>query len=249
MVTFNDTKRDAEWYADYERYTHYHTPSQLIKYYANYYEYNELPTLEQFKQDIKDQQRFHLERGQQHLLFIFPENVELTEELLNYGETEGLTLEKMELYRADTSQLEANNHPSVDIVEVLERGKAFNDFLVVCRESEIEYGEDFVELKRQTHTRDLLDPSVVQLVAYIHGEPAGKLEAILNERTVELDDFYVRAVFRGQGIGSMLQQFVWNRAGERPVILVADGNDTAREMYQKQGYKKISERYEFLKAE
>jgi len=47
----------------------------------------------------------------------------------------------------------------------------------------------------------------------------------------------------------MLQQFVWNRAGERPVILVADGNDTAREMYQKQGYKKISERYEFLKAE
>ncbi|TDM12786.1 GNAT family N-acetyltransferase [Macrococcus lamae] len=249
MLTFNDTKLDAERHAENERLIHYHTSSQLIKYYANYYAYKEVPTLEQFKADIEMQKLFHLQRGQKHLLFIFPENVKPSDELISFGKEYGFSLEKMELYRADTSQLKAQDNSSVEIIEVLERGKAFNDFLVVCRESEIEYGEEFVELKRTTHTRDLIDPTVIQLIAYMDGEPAGKLEAILNERTVELDDFYVRKVFRSRGIGSMLQQFVWKRAGERPVILVTDGNDTAREMYQKQGYEKVSERYEFLKVE
>ncbi|KAA1039625.1 GNAT family N-acetyltransferase [Macrococcus equipercicus] len=249
MLTFNETKRDAEHYLENARLTHYHTPSQLIKYYANYYEYKVMPTVEQFKEDIAAQQNFHLERGQQHLLFLFPENMELSDQLLALSRDYGFTLNKMELYKADTSQLTASCNPRVQIVEVLERGKAFNDFLVVCRESEIEYGEEFVELKRTTHTRDLMDPSVIQLIAYMDGEPAGKLEAILNKQTVELDDFYVRKVFQGRGIGSQLQHFVWERAGQRSVILIADGDDTARDMYQKQGYRKISERYELLKTE
>lgn len=74
MVSFKDTKQVAEFYSENTRYTHFHTPSQLIRYYSNYFEYKVMPSLEAFKEDEKIQSDFHERHGQQHLLFIFPQN-------------------------------------------------------------------------------------------------------------------------------------------------------------------------------
>ena len=55
-------------------------------------------------------------------------------------------------------------------------------------------------------------------------------------KIVEIDGFGVLENYQHQGIGSTLQAYVGQYADTRPVILVADGEDTARDMYLKQGY-------------
>lgn len=244
MVTFDATYNDSEIYKVNERLTHFHTPSQLIKYYANYYEYHQMPTLEQFLEDEQAQRAFHMERGQKHLLFIFPENKQLPEELLDYAKKD-YELCKMELYqlsKGTSSQIDDN----ISYKMVTEDDVIFKDFLEVCREGELEYGEDFVHLKEKTHLRDLDNPMILQLVGYMDNVPVGKIEAIVSESFIEIDDFYVKKAYRSKGVGLALQQAVWQFARNKTVILIADGNDTPREMYQKQGYEKVSERYELL---
>ncbi|TDM02306.1 GNAT family N-acetyltransferase [Macrococcus carouselicus] len=243
MVSFKDTKQEGEFYQDYGRFVHYHTPSQLIRYYSNFFLYDEVPDLATFKADEKLQSDFHEARGQHHLLFIFPDNVELPHDLMLYAESASYKLEKMELYRTDNLTLKKR---SGDVKVVSENDEIFADFLKVCRAGELEYGEEFADLKEEMHTRDLEDDSIIQLVAYHEDQPVGKLEAIINESIIELDDFYVLEGFRGLGIGSALQQQVLTFG--KSLLLIADGNDTPREMYERQGYRKISERYELLKV-
>ncbi|WJP97946.1 GNAT family N-acetyltransferase [Macrococcus bovicus] len=242
MVSFKDTKQVAEFYSENTRYTHFHTPSQLIRYYSNYFEYKVMPSLEAFKEDEKIQSDFHERHGQQHLLFIFPENEPLPQDLKDYAEASGYTTEKMELYQ--TEELTLGKRAGE--VRIVGDDQTFKDFLAVCRVGEREYGEEFADLKTEMHTADRADDSVIQLVAYDHGQPVGKLEAILHGDLIELDDFYVLETARGKGIGTALQEKVLDYG--QSLILIADGNDTPKEMYERQGYRKISERYELLKV-
>lgn len=73
------------------------------------------------------------------------------------------------------------------------------------------------------------------------------MNMIETERTVELDGFAVAEEARGRGVGSRMQAFVGEMARERPVILVADAEDTAKDMYMKQGYTFVSFQYSALK--
>ncbi len=52
---------------------------------------------------------------------------------------------------------------------------------------------------------------------------------------------------RRLGIGSQMQSFVANYAKGKSVILVADGEDTAKDMYKAQGYQYGGFQYEALK--
>ncbi len=248
MTTFEKINNDAKVYSENARYIHYHTPDQLIKYYANYYDYKVMPTIDEFKEDVTTQQQFHERHGQEHLLFIFPENEQLDEVLIEYGKSTGCQIEHMELYRLKSpGQLRQNEKVQCEIVK--EEGKVFDDFLAVCAIGERKFGDEFVELKKKTHLRDLYDERIIQIVGYLEGKAVGKIEAIVEEETIEIDDFYVLDSARRQGVGSKLQEAVYEQRGGREVILVADGNDTAREMYVKQGYEKVSERWEMLRSE
>ena len=71
---------------------------------------------------------------------------------------------------------------------------------------------------------------------------------ILSENTVELDNLIVLHPYRNKGVASRLQQYVMSQFADKIVILAADGDDTAREMYQKQNYQYLGYRYEVLKV-
>lgn len=244
MISFKDTHNDAEVYDENNRYIHFHTPSQLIKYYANYFEYKVMPSLADFEKDLHEPEAFHLKHNQHHGLFIFPEIYEIPEDILNFAFEKGYKLEKMELYElCDSPHTKEGNQ-----IECKDVGddQTFKDFLETCRIGELEFGEAFADLKAQVHERDRYDPSILQIVGYLDG-PAGKIEAIISDRFIEIDDFYVLEDKRSKGVGSALQRAVFEYAEDKQVILIADGNDTARDMYVKQGYVKVSERYELLK--
>lgn len=246
--SFANTHNDADVFEENERYIHYHTPSQLVKYYANYFQYKVTPDVDTFMTDYETQKIFHEQRGQKHALFIFPENEVLNEALQEKAKTLGFTVEKMELYLL--KEMPKSKDSEIEVVQVLNDDDVFLDFLQICREGDLEYGEEFADLKERTHRRDLLNPQILQFVGYQHGFPAGKVEAVESAQYVELDDFYVLDAMRKQGVGTALQQAIWHYAEQvgKRVILIADGNDSPREMYQRQGYELVSERYELLRV-
>lgn len=245
-ISFADTYNDADIYDDNQRYTHYHTPTQLIKYYANYFHYKVMPDVETFIADYDQQKSFHALHGQQHALFIFPENKVLDENLMDKAKSLGFTVEKMELYVL--KEMPQSKDTEIVVVQVVNDDDVLTDFLEICREGDLEYGVEFADLKEKTHRRDLLDEKILQFTGYLHGFPAGKVEAIESDSLIELDDFYVLDAMRKQGVGTALQQAVWHYAKKvgKQVILIADGHDSPREMYQRQGYTLVSERFELL---
>jgi len=57
------------------------------------------------------------------------------------------------------------------------------------------------------------------------------------------------ASYQRMGIGSTIQHFVMEHFHTKTVILVADGEDTPREMYQNQNYRFEGFQFEALKVE
>lgn len=101
---------------------------------------------------------------------------------------------------------------------------------------------------REHYQKDVIK----RLVAYLNNEPIGVVDVIESENYIELDGFGVLEQFRHQGIGSTMQSLVGEYAlsrNHKPVILVADGEDTAKDMYAKQGYVYQSFCYQILKED
>ncbi|SIJ64841.1 Acetyltransferase (GNAT) family [Mycobacteroides abscessus subsp. abscessus] len=113
------------------------------------------------------------------------------------------------------------------------------------------YGKPFaiesVNNARQTIIQKKDDKK--RLVAYVDNEPVGTVDVIITDETIEIDSFGVIEQFQRQGIGSTIQAYIGDLANERPVILVADGEDTAKDMYLKQGYTYQSFVYHIVKEE
>ena len=79
---------------------------------------------------------------------------------------------------------------------------------------------------------------------------------IVNDETLEdyiaiyrrfAEPFGVLDEYQRQGIGSVMQSFVAQIAKDKTIILIADGEDSAKDMYIKQGYIFISYCYQILK--
>ncbi|PTI57164.1 GNAT family N-acetyltransferase, partial [Staphylococcus succinus] len=109
------------------------------------------------------------------------------------------------------------------------------------------YGKAYAEESIKMIRSQFNDDQKSRLIAYDRGIPVGILDLILTDKTVEIDGFGVLEPYQNKGIGSIMQSFVANVAGTRPVILIADGEDSAKQMYIKQGYIFISFCYQILK--
>ena len=96
------------------------------------------------------------------------------------------------------------------------------------------------------------DDDIKRMVAYISDEPIGVVDVIESDNYIEIDAFGVLESYRNQGIGSTIQSLIGEYAMSRnrkPIILVADGEDTAKDMYVKQGYTYQSFCYQILKED
>ncbi len=74
------------------------------------------------------------------------------------------------------------------------------------------------------------------MLALYKGNPAGSVDIIIEKDTAEIDGLVVDEDFQKKGIGSRLQKFVMENFHDKTIILVADGEDTPREMYRRQNY-------------
>ncbi|MGG0718560.1 GNAT family N-acetyltransferase [Robertmurraya massiliosenegalensis] len=224
---------------------HYHTAEMLLLYDGNFLQFKRMPTLHECEQSVDYLREFHQKNGQEHVKLLFPQDERIPEEIEHYLMSSGFGIGYMEMYRILPSQfVKVDKKPSVVVQKVTEANWA--QFLKLSFEIDAEISEEFAEHKRVIHEQNWNDPKFLQLLAYFEGKPVGTVDVILKKETAEIDGLVVLPSYRNKGIGSQIQQFVMEECADKQVILVADGEDTPKEMYKKQNYQYEGFKYEAL---
>jgi GNAT superfamily N-acetyltransferase len=222
-------------------FEHRHDAGILSRYDSNFIQFLEMPTLLQLQQAEQYLKAFHEARGQHFLKFKFPANEVPPKALVDY--LKKYTVGYLELYAIDPMQFQAvSTEAEVKFVD----DDDLAEFLQMQYNEDIHFGAQYAAEKQGFLLRQRQKPGHHQLLAYKNGQPVGSVELIETDKTIEIDNFYVLATKRGQGIGAAIQQFIMQYAEEKVVILVADGQDTVRDMYKKQGYCYYGFQYEAL---
>ena len=247
-VTFKDTYTLGNIVNETNLFLHYHYPEMLMRYDSNFIEFKMLPSLAEFEEAEKYLKEFHLSKGQKHLKFYFPENINLSDELNAYLTDTSYEIGFLELYTIEPKCFPAvENNSEIDSQLVTDKTLAM--LLDLQYKHSLAYGEAFAKQKIDLIKRQFVNPAIQQLLAFYKGEPVGYLDIIISSKTIEIDDLSVSQAFQRKGIGSHLQRYAMDLFPEKTVLLMADGEDTPREMYKKQQYKNVGFKYEVQKGE
>jgi len=236
-ISMKNIAQEGQLYLEDKQKLIYLTPSQPLKYDTNKWVYKTLPTLEQWHQDMAQQFKLHKQQSSNHLAFTFPENESLNPTWLSEIKKAGFQLGVLELYIIDGTELaQFKRRPDITIRRVDVNN--IEDYLAIYRSFALPYGEAFANESVNSTRETILnkEDTVSRCVAYLEGKAVGTVDVIETEETVEIDSFGVLEGHQRQGIGTTMQSYIGDIAGARPVILVADGEDTAKDMYIKQGY-------------
>lgn len=214
---------------------------------GNFIKWKEIPTLETLKQVENYMKEMHLARGQKHVKFVFPQDEKLPDELVAYLTEQHYDMGILEMYAIDPKTFPSNDRSSAQIQFISEETlQAYGD---IHYEEAKQWGESYALSKREMLKKDYRDQRKQQIIALVDGEIVGSVDIIVRDQTAEIDNFFVLTAFQRQGIGSQIQQFVMQHYAEKTIILVADGEDTPKDMYVKQGYRFIGFQYNALKAD
>ena len=245
--TFEHIYNPGHIIAENALYLHIHYPEMLTRYDSNFLAFKKQPTLEEFIEAAGFLREFHQAKGQKHVKFLLPQDHKPSEELMDYCKQEGYDVGFNELYSIAPDQFPSVEvNPDIDVKEV--GSEEFQDYLSFQYEQDLDYGPDFADQKVDMHKRNFENPRIMQLLAFYKGTPAGSVDVIIEEDSAEIDGLMVHESFQKKGIGSRLQRYVMERFPDTFIILVADGEDTPRQMYQKQNYRCLGFRYEVQKV-
>lgn len=248
QITFEDIYIHGHLECENDLYKHYHFPEMLLRYDSNYIEFKGFPTLDELKNAESFLKGYHRKNGQKHVKFKFPTNEKIPAELVNYLNQEKYDIGSLELYAIQPNQFpEVKDHPDIEVQIVTEQN--LKAFLAIQYQQDILFGSNFAQQKVDLNKRIFENPNFLQLLALYKGTPAGAVDVIISKDTVEIDNLGVDEAFQKKGIGSRIQKFVMNTFPDKTVILVADGQDTPKEMYKKQNYQNLGYQYYTQKVE
>jgi GNAT superfamily N-acetyltransferase len=246
-ITFDNIETIGHVMKENDLYKHFHYPELLTRYDSNFIAFKRLPSMEEFKKAEEYLRAFHVRNGQNHVKFIFPPDNSLSVELVTYFNRESYTTGLNELYSINPSDFPVvSENPSIRVEKV--DAENYTNYVTLQYDQDIQFGENFAKEKIKLHQRNFNSNDVVQLIVYYHEKPAGAVDVILSEGIAEIDNLFVIDSLQRKGIGSHLQRFVMDAYHDRMVILIADGEDTPREMYQRQNYKLLGFQCEALKV-
>lgn len=246
QITFDDIYTLGEIVTENDLYRHFHYPEMLTRYDSNFIEFKNLPSLTEFKEAENYLRDFHMKNGQKHVKFYFPANEKPSKELIGYVTNNEYEIGFLELYAIQPKHFPSVRiHPDIEIQVVTE--KSLETLLNLKYQHDLQFGSEFAKQKSELIIRQFKDPNILQILAFYKGAPAGYVDVIVSKETAEIDNLTVDEKFQRKGIGSRLQKFVMESFPDKMVILVADGEDTPREMYQKQNYQYLGFQYEVQK--
>lgn len=173
---------------------------------------------------------------QAHAKFVFAPEV-------NVPSLAGFTLGELEVYELVAPQFSINEAVEVCIVDTTTQA----DFLRIKYEDALAFGEQYAKERDSWLRRVLTTQELTAVIAYLDNEAVGAVELIVQDTTAELDQFFVKPAYQRRGIGSTIQHFIETKYPFHAIFLVADADDTPRDMYQRQGYEHRTTFYELVK--
>jgi GNAT superfamily N-acetyltransferase len=247
QITFENIYTLGHVVFENDQYRHIHYPEMLTRYDSNFIEFKKIPTLSEFKRTESYLRGFHLKHGQNHVKFYFHANEKPGVELIDYMNHSGYEIGFLELYAIQPNQFPlVKENPNIEIHAVTD--KNLEIFLKLQYQQDVVYGSEFASQKQELHKRNFENPNMLQLLATYKGIPAGSVDIIIAKDTAEIDGLVVDENFQKKGIGSRLQKFVMEQFFNKTIILVADGEDTPREMYRRQNYQYHGFKYQAHKV-
>lgn len=239
--------QEGKIFSDDQIKTIYLTPEAPLVYDANKWVYKEMPAIKDWKQHMEMQQSLHKQQYSDHLAFTFPENTPLSQAWLDEIKACGFELGCMELYAIESQNIRRshNNHVEVKFVT----NQNLEDYIAIYRQFSEPFGLEYTEESIRVIRNQFQSESKSRIIAYEQHTPVGILDLIMTDKTVEIDGFGVLEDFQRRGIGQTMQSFVADVSDDKVIILIADGEDSAKHMYIKQGYIFISYCYQILKEQ
>lgn len=229
-----------------DTYIQYEHKDMFYRYDSNFIRFKQMPSLLTFQKLVATSKKYNESNGAHYVHFHFPENVELPTGLCRYLQDEQYEITKIELYAIQPIDFPiVEQTAEIEIQAVNEEN--LQTFLRLQYEDDIEFGPTFAKEQRDLTYRLWESGVHTYVIAYFAGKAVGYVELIVQEETVEINNLMVRAPYRRRSIGSMLQTYVMQTFPNKTIILLADSEDTPREMYQKQGYVNCGFMYEALK--
>jgi hypothetical protein len=248
QITFENIHKHTQLLTENDLYQHYHFPEMLSRYDSNYIEFKRFPSLGELKVAERYLREFHRKNGQKHVKFKFPVNEKIPADLVNYLNKEHYDIGFLELYAIEPNQFpKVKDHPDIEVQIVT--NQYLKAFLALQFQQDIVFGSNFANQKVELNKKIFEDPNFMQLLALYKGTPAGAVDVIISEDTAEIDNLGVDEAFQMKGIGSRIQKFVMDTFHDKTVILVADGQDTPKEMYKRQNYQYLGYQYYTQKVE
>lgn len=246
-LSFEDIHIFAKLERETDLYKHYQLDEVKDRYDSNFIEFNWVPMLSEMQVALAYLRQVHRGSGRHFLKVVFPQDHEIPYDVRQFLLDQQYEIGILEMYAIKPNIFSrAPLQPEVLISFVTDA--TLNGYLEIHYEDSLEWGASYARAKREMLLKDFQLQRKKQIVAVRHGEVVGSVDVIESQDVVEIDSLYVLPDYQKRGIGTKLQQFVMKHFAEKTIILVADGEDTPREMYTKQGYCYIGKQYSALKT-
>ncbi|WP_409973748.1 DUF5613 domain-containing protein [Bacillus sp. Bva_UNVM-123] len=189
-------------------YEHIHFPKMLLMYDNNLIKFKRMPTVKEFMKAAEYLRVYHVKNGQKHVKFTFPENEKLPLDLLNNLDDACYAVGFLELYVIKPEQfpkVDENSHITIQSLS----SENLEAFMKLQYEFDLEFGVEFAEQKRKLHEDHFKNENFCQLIAYYNDIPAGSVDVILMDETVEIDSLSVLDSFQKRGLGQDYKSILW----------------------------------------
>jgi len=241
LVSFDNIEHNTALTSENEYFKQFYNENALFKYDSNFFQLKYQPTLVEFELIENMHIDFSEKVGLDHVKFLWPENKGFTLEIIHYFEQIGYKLEMLNLYSILPDEfVPSRTNSNTKVIQVTEKSLAA--FKMINYTEDLTIDKDYAENMNPFYEKLFALDNYLFLMAYLNDEPVGSVILIESDCCIEIDDLFVVKEYRNQGIGTEIQKSVMELAKQKQkkVILVADAEDTPKNMYEKQGYEYVS---------
>lgn len=226
-----------------ELFTQFSNSSLPDRYDSNYVSLHFSPTVEEFEilENIQKEYITYENPAQNHLKFVYPEDTGIRMDLFDYLNEQQYEIGKLELMCAQPYSIEINyTNPSISC-EIITSDK-LNDFLVLNYNDNKRISNEFADFSGRVYRYQFDQPHSQFLLARLDNKPVASLILHISDDFIEIDGVLTDINYRKRGVASHMIDYVMNHINqnEKPLILVADAEDTPKKLYQKLGFECIS---------
>lgn len=243
VLSFSTLQKFAEIYEENEFFTQYYNLDLPDRYDSNYVSLHYSPTLPEFQviENIQKEYIYYEAEQQKHLKFRWPKDTGFMADLFDYFAQEQYQIGKEELMCAMPHSIDIgtiNSEFKCEIISI----EQFNDFLTLNYKDDLTISPEFAEFSKRVYHYQFEKPNTKFLLVTLNNQPVGSLLMHISEDFIEVDHVLTDIDYRNQGIASHMIHYVMNRWNKniKPLILVADAEDTPKKLYEKLGFTTIS---------